>query len=247
MFKPTRIDDIMNNLPKKRKKSHYKKKIAKGIQREKYKIRYGIRPNLNDMPPALNNLSISRILGNKFPQYHLSDVNQSRVLRGLQIIEPPKKETRTTSTSTGDDEAPETPKKTKQEHKREVQTLASQARKEWDDFAQSGGKMTSDELDDSTDFVEEVSPTPLEEKDLVDVDNQTVSRIVPPRTPAPNRPNLESRDAVRARLVSSAPAPSVSSRDAVRAQLSGLYIISNSPLPQRVKNPRNLPRVRYPN
>ena len=43
MFKPSRLDDIMNHLPKKRKKSHYKKKIAKGIQRGKYKIRYGIR------------------------------------------------------------------------------------------------------------------------------------------------------------------------------------------------------------
>ncbi len=76
MFEPSRLDDVMQTIPE--RKERKKKKAKKRAQLRNYNVRFGIKPNVKQMPVPIQKFNIRQIFQGKFPQYYLHDVAMNR-------------------------------------------------------------------------------------------------------------------------------------------------------------------------
>ncbi len=95
MFEPSRLADVMRTVPE--RKERKMKKAKKRAKLAYYNVRFGIKPNVNQMPDPIKKFNIRHIIESKSPQYYLHDVVMNRQARSLAFTsneEPPRERVR---------------------------------------------------------------------------------------------------------------------------------------------------------
>lgn len=114
MIEPSRLADVMRTLPE--RKERKKKKAKRRAKLANYNVRFGLKPNVNQMPKPIQKFNIRHIFESKFPQYYLHDVVMNRRVQSANVAQ---------------EEAPRTPRRPPPRDRgrqREVLAAAERAR-----------------------------------------------------------------------------------------------------------------------